>query len=508
MNKTFLCKQSLSASLALALAITPVLGAEQLTTDAALLGPSGVLVTQSGDIYVTDEKNNNLINLTDGTVVAGYTLPNDVYGLPAGGYQDGTTAAALFDSPMDLVEWNGGLVISDTDNHVLRFMVDGTVTTLAGTGSAGSANGTTASFYLPRGLAVDGSGNLYVADSGNGTIRKITTSGVVSTYYSGMEAPCGLAWYDGSLYATDMATHEIVQITNGKGQVIAGVSTADEDVWAGGFADGPVLQAQFQNPQDIAVTADGIFIADTGNGVIRVIRNDRVSTLVSLDLQGTGTWPALPSGIDVADGVLYGADPFAGVVFTADATASTFVDGSETDWWFDTASILADAHIMTGYADSSFAPNNTLSRGMMATVLQNYAQSRDRSAILLGTSDFTDVTDTLWCGDAIDWLSTQGITLGYSDGSFGVNDGVSRQDLAVFLYRYAQVLDVDTTASASLEAFTDADSVSAHAQEALEWAVAVGVLNGTTDGALLPTAMTTRAQAATMLCNWMVAIDG
>lgn len=497
-------------SVALCMTTSSVFAAEQVTTPAKLLGPTGIMVTEGGDIYVADQTNHNIIDLIEGTTLAGYTLPNNIYGLPEGGYLDGSSDLALFNQPTALVEWMEGVVVSDTENHTLRLITEDKVMTLAGTGESGSKDGTgtNASFSYPRGLTVDDAGNLYIADSGNGTIRMMTTTGTVTTYYTDLEAPCGLDWYDGSLYVTDMSTHLIWKITDQVGEVISGTSTWDEGAWIGGFCDGPVAEGQFQIPQDIEVTEDGIFIADTGNGAIRVIRNDRVSTLVSWDFQGGGTWPALPTGIAVDDGVLYGADSFAGVVFTEDATLPTFVDGDADDWWVDDAILLADAHIMIGVGEDYFAPDTLLTRGMMAQILQNYTQSRNRATVLVGEAIFDDLTEGLWSADAVSWVVTQGIASGYENGDFGVDDAISRQDLAVFLYRYSNLLGVDTSIKDVLDGFIDYAEVSDYAQDAMAWIIAMGLLDGDQEGCLNPTGLVTRAQVAEIFCNWMTAVGG
>ncbi len=494
------------------MATSTAFAAERVLVDTDLMGPAGILVSDDGSIYIADQKNNNILSVEEGnaTLLAGYTLPNTVYGVPAGGYLDSTAAKALFDGPTDMVEWLGGIVVSDTQNHCIRLIQDGIVQTVAGSGQSGSANGTgiKAKFYLPRGLAVDDSGTLYVADSGNGTIRKITTKGVVSTYASGMEAPCGLAWYDGALYVTDMETHQILKIENGKKTVLCGISQQDEDSWIGGFVDGALNEAQFQNPQDIVVTEDAIYIADSGNGAIRVIRNDRVSTISSLAMQGDSNWPVMPTAIALYGDTLLCADPFAEVMYTVSATVPTFVDGSEDDWWIESATLLADAGVMQGVGNDTFAPNATLTRGMMAALIQKYAQSLDRNAILVGESTFTDVPDTLWSASAIAWLADMGITNGSGNGTFSPESDVTRQDLAVFLYRYTDSLGEDIVTRGELDGFLDGDQVSDYAQEAMEWAVGMGVMAGTPQGNLNPTDSATRAEAATMLCNWMTAIGG
>jgi len=172
------------------------------------------------------------------------------------GAANGTGTNALFSDPAAIVtDANGNFFVADSQNHAIRkITTNGVVTTFAGQfGVSGSLNGTgtNAQFNTPSGLAFDTSGNLFVADTGNGTIRKITSAGGVSTFAG-----------------------------------IAGSS---------GFADGMVGSAQFNSPLGIAVaTNGGVFVADSGNHCIRRISGSVVSTFAGSpqiwgSADGTGT---------------------------------------------------------------------------------------------------------------------------------------------------------------------------------------------------------------------------
>ena len=143
--------------------------------------PSGVAVASGGNIYVADLGNQLIRQITPSGVVT--TLAGTV---ATSGSTDGTGTAALFNQPYGLaVDGSGNIYVADLGNQEIRKVTSsGVVTTIAGSpGSAGSANGTgaAAQFNQPIGVAVDSSGNLYVTDSGNNTIRKITSGGVVTT---------------------------------------------------------------------------------------------------------------------------------------------------------------------------------------------------------------------------------------------------------------------------------------------------------------------------------------
>jgi sugar lactone lactonase YvrE len=143
--------------------------------------PRGVAVDPAGNIYVADEGNSNIRKITPAGVVS--TLAG---ASGSAGYQDGTGTGAKFAAPRGLAaDAAGNVYVADTDNEVIRKITpDGVVTTLAGVaGQTGDADGTgvAASFSGPRGITVDAYGNLYVADSDNSSIRKVTPAGVVTT---------------------------------------------------------------------------------------------------------------------------------------------------------------------------------------------------------------------------------------------------------------------------------------------------------------------------------------
>jgi hypothetical protein len=193
----------------------------------------------------------------------------------------------------------------------------------------------------------------------------------------------------------------------------------------------------------------------------------------------------------------------------ADA-AITFPDVSSTDWFAQSgvADFVSSHRLITGItmADgtSEFQGNTYLTRAMFATVLHRVEQSvaprtADVSAV------FSDAEGDAWYSDSVAWASEQGIVFGYGDGNggftgvFGVNDNITREQLAVMMYRYAQTLGFNTTARADMSAFSDADDATYGAQE-LSWAVAAGLFSG--DGGadtIRPTDDITRAEASKVI---------
>jgi DNA-binding beta-propeller fold protein YncE len=187
-------------------------------------------------------------------------------------------------------------------------------------------------FNNPQGFTNDDQGNLFVADTNNHTIRMISPEGNVQTlagtagthgFRDGEDAlfylPRGIAWNNGVLYIADTGNHRIRAISDGLVTTIAGSDTGltDEDGnTAGDFRDGAALTAMFNNPMDVVVASDGtIYVADTGNGMVRVIKDDIVSTVAGLGTVDTNEIISqrvliAPRGLYLADNYLYIADMF------------------------------------------------------------------------------------------------------------------------------------------------------------------------------------------------------
>jgi hypothetical protein len=213
------------------------------------------------------------------------------------GFVDGAGSSAMFYNPRGVaVDSAGNVYVADLTNQRIRVVSpNGTVSTLAGSGSNGFADGvgSSAMFYDPQGVAVDTAGNVYVADSINNRIRVVSPNGTVSTLAGGsnsigypgfLDGPGSSAMFygprgvavdtAGTVYVADTVNHRIRVVSpNGTVSTLAGGSS-----W--GYADGVGPAAQFNSPQSVAVDSAGnVYVADTGNNRIRVVTNGTVSTL-------------------------------------------------------------------------------------------------------------------------------------------------------------------------------------------------------------------------------------
>jgi uncharacterized repeat protein (TIGR02543 family) len=270
-------------------------------TNAVFNNLQGIAVDSSGNLYVSDMMNSVIRKITPGGAVstfAGQSGINDSV--------DGTGSAARFYFPTGIgVDTSGNVYVSDSVNQTIRKITPSrAVTTLAGfPRSYGYADGTgsAARFHSPQGLAVDGSGNVYVAENSNETIRKVTPAGVVSTL-AGFPGSAGAADgiggaarfrflnglaldQTGNIYVADQGNEAVRKVTQG-----GVVTTVAGQSGNPGTADGIGSLARFNHPQGVAVDASGnLYVADSRNHTIRA------TTSVATKFDQTITFGTLPS---------------------------------------------------------------------------------------------------------------------------------------------------------------------------------------------------------------------
>lgn len=250
--------------------------------------PWGLVIDHDGNLIIIDSANHKIRKVVDNkiTTLAGKTEGTDAFSLPLGGHVDDDALKAMFDQPRyAVVDAKGDLYISDSKNNVIRKLTGSKVLTYAGTGDAGYADGdrAKAQFNSPAGLAIDSANNLYVADTLNHVIRKIDPNGKVTTY--------------------------------------AGQFMKEN----GGYLDGSHQKARFNEPNDLVFDEQGnMYVSDSGNHLIRLIKGDQVSTYAG---KATNRNPEtgyleggyrngekenalfqFPKGLTYADGVLFIAD--------------------------------------------------------------------------------------------------------------------------------------------------------------------------------------------------------
>jgi sugar lactone lactonase YvrE len=293
-----------------------------------------VALDASGTVYIADTYNHTIRKVTAAGVVT--TLAGTA---GQAGSDDGAGSAARFNYPSGVaVDASGSVYIADTYNHTIRTVTPaGVVTTLAGNPGQGGSDdgaGAAAHFYFPLGLAVDASGNVYVADTYNQTIRKVTPEGQVTTLAGtaalggsadGMgaaarfEGPHGVAVdTSGTVYVADTGNHTIRKVT--PAGVVTTLAGAPGEA---GSADGTGAAPRFDGPSGVAADASGnVYVADTGNNTIRkVTPAGVVSTVVGTPSPARpGNLPGpLPASLVSPRGVAVSASGGLGFIVLADA---------------------------------------------------------------------------------------------------------------------------------------------------------------------------------------------
>lgn len=304
------------------------------------------------------------------------------------------------------------------------------------------------------------------------------------------------------------------------------VCGAPDEVCNHDFNEGICADCGFQNPNYVVISGGGDedsgISAETEEGYTVDIK--RLLNGISVDVKNAEgeKADAVPGGIKVAiDGV-----PSGQVLAMIDAksgkltgyVAKSYIEGSTVyailpgscivkvvdnykyfddvynGLWFKSAVDFVSSHeLFNGTGGGMFSPSAPMTRAMLVTVLHRL----EGLPAAGGINSFTDVKDGRWYTDAIIWANENKIVKGYGKGLFGTNDNVTREQMAVILYRYAQTQGVEGKTT-SLEGFTDAESVSSWAVEAMQWAVGSGIITGKSGG-IVPKGNASRAEVATML---------
>lgn len=291
---------SLAEDEAINVTISAPLGENEKLVYAA--APSGIAIAD-GNIYFADS-NANVIRMQkkDGSYE---TIAGQEY---VEGNKNGVSSNAAFSKPWDIVSYKKGYAISDAGNNRIRLLKNGKVSNLV-----------SKKLNNPTGLAAGAKGELYIADTGNNRIMVLDAKGKLSVFAGStggckdgtlkkakFSEPTALYYYKKALYVADSGNHRIVKIANGKVTTIAGSSKGVE-----GDKVGKATSARFSNPQGIVVKNETVYIADSGNGSVKKLKNGKVSTLIeAFSLEGERT-PAHPRGMAIKGSTLYIGDVFA-----------------------------------------------------------------------------------------------------------------------------------------------------------------------------------------------------
>lgn len=282
-------------------------------------------------------------------------------------------------------------------------------------------------------------------------------------------------------------------------------SSTEKNVYYFTMPEHPVLvKVEFKEGYSITV-------ADTKYGKITVSEknadeDDRITITVEPDYGYQLTWLSIKAkdGTKVSYSEGYTKNTYYFYMPDQDVTISAtfsrgtlpFTDVKRTDWFYDAVSFTYNMGIMDGVETNKFSPSTTITRGMVVTMLWRMAGEPYAS----GTY-FDDVSYGRYYTTAVAWSARNNIIEGSGANTFGVDDPITREQLAVILYRYAKYMNYSTTTS-SLYGYDDANKVSSWAKDAMGWAVRNGVIGGVTNTTLCPNNTATRAEVAQMFMNF------
>ncbi|KYG82210.1 NHL domain-containing protein [Roseivirga echinicomitans] len=392
-------------------------------------------------VTVTANTKPSWLNLTEGQAIV-----STIAGSSALGSAEGTgTAAAFWDPRGIVVDAVGNIYVADQQNNRIRIIdTQGVVSTWVGSTSRGLVNGigTEARFFLPSALAIDANGNIYVADSGNHTIRKISPSGVVTTlagsFGSGADGtgtsalfnnPAGLAVdSEGNVYVSDDQNYSIRKITP------EGVVTTLAGSGNRGSSNGTGTEAEFDNPRGLAVGPDGnIYLADRENNLIRKITPEGVVTTFvgsgnASFADGTGSEAEFYNPVDVVfdrAGNLYVLDQFNQRI----------------------RKVTAEGEVTT-VAGSSFSPVISVDGiGTSASFYFGYHMTADQNGDLYVAQTHSirkiEITEALLSGNPTDQLGTHSVVLDAADD----NGGTAQQSFTITVLDAPPVFTSATTAN-------------------------------------------------------------
>ncbi len=212
---------------------------------------------------------------------------------------------------------------------------------------------------------------------------------------------------------------------------------------------------------------------------------------VALLVEEDGSTQILPKSTVTADGLAVRLDGSAKLRLTDNSKSFSDVEGKS--WYESGVQFAASRELLQGVGGGRYAPMDTMDRAMLVTVLHRLERTPQGA-----DSSFSDVEAGSWYADSVNWAAQAGIVQGVAPDSFAPHAPLTRESLAVLLYRYAEQQGLDLSARSELSGFTDSGAVSAWAEEALSWACANGLLEGD-GGSLRPGATCTRAEASVIL---------
>ena len=256
---------------------------------------------------------------------------------------------------------------------------------------------------------------------------------------------------------------------------------------------------------DLTVLSKGKIISDMGSGGATIIIPYKLKDGESAEgaavwyLADDGSLTQINANYDKASGcTVFTLEHFSRYLIGYDPVAAwenPFADVAKTEWFYPNVYFVCTNGIFQGTNADTFAPRSEMNRAMLVTALWRLEGETMPSVI----SAFKDVKAGDWSSDAVSWASEEGVVEGLSGELFGTANRITREQIAVMLYRYGKLKGYSLAAGADLSKYTDRGSVAPWAVEAISWANAAGIINGRTPDTLAPGSSATRAEVAAMI---------
>lgn len=186
---------------------------------------------------------------------------------------------------------------------------------------------------------------------------------------------------------------------------------------------------------------------------------------------------------------------------TTNAVSNPFTDVSKSDWYYDAAMFVLQEGLFSGTSSNSFSPDASMTRAMFVTVIGRFAESLGENINSHHSNSFTDVAANEWYTNYVGWANANGIVTGYDTSTFGTDDNITREDMAVVLVRTFDYLNIEVT-TGSTTTVSDYSSISGYARDSVSKILAMGVMNGYENGTFRPQNNATRAECAQLFRNY------
>lgn len=361
----------------------------------------------------------------------------------------------------------------------------------SGSSSGGSSSGGSSSSSATTTTATnpDGSTTTTTTDKNTGTVTETTKNpdGSTTTVITAKDGASTETNTTAQGVTGTVVTDKTGEVTSVEAAIPAAVANTGETVTI------PVTVAAADSADKAAVVE--ITVKGGGSASVEIPVTDVNPGLVAVVVNSNGTEEIVKTSVVTEDGVVLNVDGSAAVK-VVDNTQQ-FIDVKTSDWFDGAVTFVAAREIMSGTKESMFSPDVDLTRSMMAQVL--YSLENKPNA---GADVFDDVASHAWYADAVNWAAEKKVVAGYSDGTFGPEDTITREQMAVILYGYARLKGADLRASAKVDAFRDGSRTSEWARGAMEWALTQGLLSGKGGNILDPQGAASRAEVAQVLANF------